>query len=306
SFLASKLDGMRALGDEVFRAADLVDWEMLTANRASYLIEQGSYKKAEKMMAERTERSEDSPLLPLEAQVVLARGDYRAAKRIVERGLEATALGGDRRVRFDLLMRAAALAERQGDVVEQVEMLEAAATLARSLDERLKRVELLVQVLECNQEPEASHARARLSEAIAEVDPSELRGHPDLVSRLAAYVPIEGPAVRRLLEGTDEDQLAAGVQVIAGELQPLLTIEEIRNLVQKTVNEAGYRSQLSDQESTFPLVEQMGKEHKLRPSLVTLATTASQLTSGNSNRLLGAITGMLASYHVASQFNKES
>ena len=306
SFLASKLDGLRALGDDVFRAADLVDWEALTANRAGYLIERGSYDQAAKMMSERAERSDDSPLLPLEARIALEQRNIRQAEAIIDRGLEATALGGDRQVRFELLVLAAELAGQNGEQAERMEMLEAAAALARSLAEHLRRVALLLEILDSGNASEVESAREQLAQALADVDPSELRGQPELVSRLAAHVPAEGPAVRRLLEGTDEDQLTAWTPLIASELQPLFDNEEMRTLVQQMVNEAGFRAELSDQLSTAPLLEQMGKEHKLHPLLVNLAATAGQLSIGNSNRLLGAITGVLAAGTMGSPLKEKS
>lgn len=116
------------------RAAELPDWERDAEKRVRERMRIGREEHLEaalKVLAERDERTEQSPLLALEAQVLERLERWDEARRVAGAALVAMRAGGDVEGRMEALRVSARIEERQGDYAACLRALDELSMLAK-------------------------------------------------------------------------------------------------------------------------------------------------------------------------------
>ena len=134
AYLASRL-GID-LDDRSRRAADLSDWERDAEKRVREQMRIGredGLEQAITIFAERDERTDQSQLLTLEAQVLERLERWDEARRVVGAALAATSAGGDVEGRMEALRVSARIEERQGNHLECLRVLNELSTLSMTV-----------------------------------------------------------------------------------------------------------------------------------------------------------------------------
>ena len=147
-YLASRLGITSAEFD--WDQAGIEEWELYTEKRLIDLISLGQPERALELLAERSERTVESPLYRLEAQILADQGRWLEAQQVAKAGIYAASQAKDDEKLLDLLRVAANASEQLGEYTEALEMLDATEALdleLREPDATLHRLEIITQRL---------------------------------------------------------------------------------------------------------------------------------------------------------------
>jgi len=203
-YLASRL-GI-TLPSDVVNKARLHEQERYTATRVRQLIRLGELDTALDVIGEQVDRTPNSPLDVLEAQVLEDLGRLDEASQLLDRASQRTADAADSKTLLELQYTAARLAERQGQAERALELLAAARTaMPEPLDPlmplRLWTTELRVRRTATGgsqakaAQPKISAARSELLWLVDAAPQEPIARDPTLLVELASEIGEERPTV---------------------------------------------------------------------------------------------------------------
>jgi hypothetical protein len=172
---------------EIYAMADHDEWERLTGRRVVRLLRHGDFEGAAIVLAERSERSPGSPLIALEARVLMALGRHEEALVVLERGLAGFPPAGDPGRSSELLWLYAQVAGATGRESDCVDALRKLLDVAKGLPTRIPEVQGLTELLgrlEIVWNATDGELRERLAIALQSIPPHEVDAERSLI-RLA-------------------------------------------------------------------------------------------------------------------------
>jgi cellulose synthase operon protein C len=219
AYLAAKLKDGR-VPPEVLRAADLEDWELLTAREVEDLLDQATSEESRErnaraaleLMRARPGRSPGSPLFRLEAEVLALLGQQEGARNVVERGISSIEDGRARsglrilESLLDLLLLAAKLLEAAGQGEPADRELQQAEGLAKKLGRGPDVLATLLYRLQLQRihglhPEEAEELRDQTASCFLELPDEDLRRQPALVRSVALELGIHnGDVLNRAVD----------------------------------------------------------------------------------------------------------
>ena len=130
--------------------AGIEEWERYAKSRVIDLTSLGQPEHALALLSERSERTVESPLYRLEAQILAGEERWLEAQQVAKAGIYAASQAKDDEKLLDLLIVAANANEQLGEYAQALEMLDAAEALdveLREPDASLLRLEIMTQRL---------------------------------------------------------------------------------------------------------------------------------------------------------------
>ena len=201
-YLASRLD---VTGDQyVWDEAGIAEWERYAERRAKDLVSLRKLEDALRVLAEREERTPQSTLFRLEAQILEQLERWPEARRTAKEGILWATRSNNNPVLLDLLLLAARIDEKLGHFEQAAEMLSAAESLEISLDadaQDMLTFEICVQRLRLKRMAPASVAMSASdleAKALEKFDKTVyvgLRQRPDLILSFIEEVGVAHPEI---------------------------------------------------------------------------------------------------------------
>ena len=189
------------LPPEVYRLADIGEWERLIGRKAMERIRHGGPEDTIALLHERAERTPESPLFAIEARALLDLKQPAQAAQLLDRALAGfPALGNPGRLAEILWLRAQASAG-QGETEPCLAFLRQLASVTASMQTTLAHVQALTEILGVlNPQdltdvdvPEVGRVRRALSEALGRLTEVEVDQERSLIRlalvRLGPYYP---------------------------------------------------------------------------------------------------------------------
>jgi tetratricopeptide (TPR) repeat protein len=268
AFLEARLGGRR-IGDDVLEAADLVSWEIATANIAESYIDAGEPKAALDAIRQRKDRSGRSPVYAWEARALAARDRREQALKVVDRGLDRLDASSQAE-RMELHGIAGAL--RGG--AEGAKHFQAAARIARRLGRReveLRMSVARVEALAAEGAEGVNAARDELCAQVLEPATAGLTIDSALALRVMGQLDTgDGTAIARLLPYAIPRGLSAWAteRAVAWVLS-LAASPSGRRLVNRALYNLGFDAKGDTvEETTIQEVAREGKLHELLQKIV--------------------------------------
>jgi len=135
------------LPPEIYRLADVGEWERLIGHKAVELVRFGGPDRILALLGEREERTPESPLFAIEARALLDLGRPSAAAALLDRALDHfPALGNPGRLAEILWLRAQ-VAIAEGDAAASLTLLDRLTEVATQLSSSLALVQALTELL---------------------------------------------------------------------------------------------------------------------------------------------------------------
>lgn len=182
-WLAGKMD--LRLPDAAYRAASTAEWERIAGPRALAMLQEAGSAEVLSMLAERRERTEDSPLIAIEARCLISLGDHGAAEALLNRALAEAPLPGNPGRRAELLWLLARSQWETGKGLAAQATLEDLAAQAEALPPGIALVQALTASIALRPvaAPDAPDLRARLARALARLTEADMAREPDVIRR---------------------------------------------------------------------------------------------------------------------------
>jgi hypothetical protein len=196
AYLAARYSsGLEAMGGPtLWKEAALADWERRTVIRLHQLLGDQKYQEALGVLAEREDRSADSPLFALHARALGGLGRWREAHEVVERGLTTLLDWGSDRNLLDLWLESIPVEQHLGNLAAAKRSLRKAEQLCARCGTQGDRMNVLRWQMRI--EPRrGSDAGAALVEALDKASEVDLHENAAVARELAAYVGKAEPRV---------------------------------------------------------------------------------------------------------------
>jgi hypothetical protein len=167
AYLASRLN--LDVDENTRRLADLQDWERITERRVLAHLAQDEPQQALDLMLARAERSNTSPLIPLEARALARLEQWDEALQVLGGGFDRAVTQGERALAFALALQAAEVVLASGQASEAARAFERLTHLGLDSLSTIQQLEALIRQL-----------------ALLKIDPKLAAGEPDLRDRFRA------------------------------------------------------------------------------------------------------------------------
>jgi cellulose synthase operon protein C len=275
----AKLWLSRRLGvtpDAKLRAeADLGSWEAFTAEAVHRHLRSGDTEGALKKLRQRKERSPESGLFRLEAEVLHAMGRTDEARRVAARGLQSAVAAGNDMLSVELQLLVALFDEAGGDFTAALNGVDQARRYLSDNPDPTVLLRLLVTearlLRKIGEERDRDSLVERSLALITEKRLDELGNRPALLREVVAeFGAVSGPVLQR------------GLDVIGLELNTADQVERFATAL-KSWKEGGAFSDQARSGSSFFSLERLGEEHLMEwikdVGVARVSRTASNLLS---------------------------
>ncbi|HEY9228594.1 MAG TPA: hypothetical protein VIP11_18210, partial [Gemmatimonadaceae bacterium] len=194
------------LPPEVYKAAELADWERLYGRKALDAIRFSGPKDSLKLLAERTERTPESPLFAIEARCLLAVDRAPEAFELIDRAIRGYPAFGNVGRLAELVWLQANTSLVLGRGAQAMTLLRQLVEMSPSLASPLTRVQALATLVEleaASGSPHVATTRETLSQTLLALDIAEIdaersvirvalvrlgRDYPITIAQLSTYI----------------------------------------------------------------------------------------------------------------------
>ena len=192
------------LAPEIYQEAELSEWERLIGRKALELVRFGDPQSVLRLLADRSQRTADSPLYAIEARAWLDLGEPQSAEVLLDNALAGyPMLGNPGRLAELLWLRAQAARQ---DPSKRLAMLERLRRLVADFRSQVAHVQVLTEVLgvlnpdDLNDSInlDVSPTRGELASALAALSADEMGREPSLIRLALVRL---GPHYPRLVAG---------------------------------------------------------------------------------------------------------
>jgi hypothetical protein len=191
AWLASRIN--IELTREAFQTADTANWERNITRKVQRSLSHLETERALRLLHERPDRTQESPLFALEAKAYLLRDEFDEASAVLEQGIQRVAESTNRgrlaelfwlKSQVDLLQGNAGTADQMLERAEQaIEKSESPIPYTQVLSHRL----LLREKYPGNYSDTSAQLRVRLAQVCERLDDNTIYSAP-FVTQLAVYV----------------------------------------------------------------------------------------------------------------------
>ena len=202
------------LPEAVYAQADLAAWEELIGGRALELLRYNELREVQALLAQRTDRTPQSPLYAIELRTLMGLGEFARAFAVGQHALENLTTQNPGRLSEALWLTAQAAKITQSE--ETLPLLARLAEIARTLSSRLPEVQALAELILFAPEGQRADLRDRLAATLDKLDEAEIDSERPLL-RLAC--------VR--LGGNYPRTLARMMLHVTGDLLSLIASKEL-------------------------------------------------------------------------------
>jgi hypothetical protein len=251
------------LPPEVYRLADIGEWEQLIGRKAMERIRHGGPEDTIALLHERAERTPESPLFAIEARALLDLKQPAQAAQLLDRALAGFPVVGNPGRQAEILWLRAQASAGQGETGPCLAFLRRLADVTASMPTTLARVQALTEILGVlNPQdltdvdvPEVARRRRALSEALGRLTEVEVDQESSLIRLALVRLGPHYPSLTFDLANRTVSDLIYLVNTGAVDLTP--AVESIGG---KVIDELGYLAAVDGAAIVGALIDQLGAD----------------------------------------------